>query len=147
MLRLSTSPSSNMTEQGPPVSPQESNNDEGWNPVLDTDEIYDPDPEALAFFMAETGINDGMELRRHILAVQKEAFAVYKYPCIRMFEFMRLKLARLPAYHLVLELCQERTNAIFLDMGCCFGNDSRKLIRDGWPVENVVASDLRGGGD
>lgn len=77
-----------MTEQGPPVSPQESNNDEGWNPVLDTDEIYDPDPEALAFFMAETGINDGMELRRHILAVQKEAFAVSNYVLLAWGEIL-----------------------------------------------------------
>ena len=59
-----------------------------------------------------TGIQDDEELKRHIIAVQTKAFAVrpsgldsswpqgwkltrslnlqlYKYPCIRMFEFMR----------------------------------------------------------
>ncbi len=28
------------------------------------------------------------------------------------------------------------------DVGCCFGQESRKLIRDGFPEANIVASDI-----
>jgi SAM-dependent methyltransferase len=42
-----------------------------------------------------------------------------------------------------LRLGREREGAIFLDMGCCFGNDTRKIVADGFPIQNVIASDLR----
>ncbi|KAI0687619.1 hypothetical protein BC835DRAFT_1448517 [Cytidiella melzeri] len=139
----------------PLPTPQEGKHRE-WERPLE-DKLYTPDPEALAFWKAETGIEDEAELKQHILTIQKEAFSVYAYPCIRVFEFMKLKLARLPAYDQLLRLPQERENAIFLDLGCCceanteslclcchtVGNDTRKLVRDGWPVQNVIASDLQ----
>jgi len=31
---------------------------------------------------------------------------------------------------------------MFLDVGCCFGVDLRKVVIDGWPVENCVAADI-----
>lgn len=31
----------------------------------------------------------------------------------------------------------------FLDLGCCFGQDLRKLVADGAPSQNLYASDLR----
>ncbi|KAI0687626.1 hypothetical protein BC835DRAFT_403343 [Cytidiella melzeri] len=125
-----------------PSAPE--NRHEEWDCSLD-DQYYDPDPEALAFYQKETGIEDDAELKQHILTVQKEAFSIYNYPCIRVFEFMRLKLARLPAYDQVLRLGRERENALLLDLGCCFGNDTRKVIQDGYPKHNVMASDLRKG--
>lgn len=48
---------------------------EEWSRSLD-DKFYDPDPEALAFYKKETGIEDDEELKQHILRVQKEAFGV-----------------------------------------------------------------------
>lgn len=36
-----------------------------------------------AFFKAQTGLTDDGALRAHILAVQRKAFAVWPYPCIR----------------------------------------------------------------
>lgn len=30
-------------------------------------------------------------------------------------------------------------------MHCAVGNDIRKVVLDGWPVENVIASDLNPG--
>ncbi|KAI0087640.1 hypothetical protein BDY19DRAFT_892981 [Irpex rosettiformis] len=130
-----------MADQSKTESPQIAN--ETWNTKLYDDKFYNPDPEALAFFKLETGIENDEELKQHILTVQKGAFSVYSYPCIRIFEFMRLKLARLPAYDHVLTLGRERPDGIFLDLGCSFGNDSRKLVRDGYPVQNILAVDLR----
>ncbi|KAK2463447.1 hypothetical protein APHAL10511_004533 [Amanita phalloides] len=105
--------------------------------------LYSPDSEELAFFKAETKITDDDTLRKHIMAVQAEAYKVCPYPCIRSFAFTKLKISRLPAYPDVLELSRHRKDAILLDVGCCFGNDLRKAVSDGWPVENVIGSDLR----
>ena len=60
------------TAQDP--EPSEVKHDD-WDRTLD-DEFYDPDPEALAFYKKETGIDDDSELKQHILRVQKEAFSV-----------------------------------------------------------------------
>lgn len=75
-----------------------------------------------------------------------------------------MKIARQPAYPDLLTLGRQRTNAIFLDLACCcwcffvfhsnihtlnelhlVGNDARKAIQDGYPVANVLASDLHAG--
>ncbi|KAI0770379.1 hypothetical protein C8Q74DRAFT_1218729 [Fomes fomentarius] len=113
----------------------------GWNKPLD-ESLYAPDEDEKVFMRATTCIQDDEELKQHIIAVQHKAFALYRYPCIRMFEFMKLKIARLPGYPQFIKLGREREGAIFLDMGCCFGNDIRKAVLDGWPVQNVIASDL-----
>ncbi|KAH9481459.1 Methyltransferase ausD [Psilocybe cubensis] len=95
------------------------------------------------FYELLTGIHDEEELKAHIVAVQAKAYQVFGYPCIRLFSFMRLTIARLSAYPKVLKLLEQRKDPILLDLGCCFGNDSRKAMIDGWPIENIVASDLR----
>ncbi|RPD77757.1 hypothetical protein L226DRAFT_600530 [Lentinus tigrinus ALCF2SS1-7] len=114
---------------------------EAWDKSLD-DSFYAPGEEEKAFMKATTGIRDDDKLRRHIITVQRKAFSLCQYPCIRIFEFMRLKMARLPAYPDLLKLGMDRPNAILLDLGCCFGNDVRKAVLDGYPVQNVIASDL-----
>ncbi|KAJ3849198.1 hypothetical protein EV368DRAFT_75844 [Lentinula lateritia] len=78
----------------------------------------------------------------YIIAVQTKAYSIYHYPCIGIFECARLRIARLPAYPDLLKLGQERNEAIFLDLACCFGNDARKAIQDGYPIDNVIASDI-----
>ncbi|KAF7779044.1 hypothetical protein Agabi119p4_3389 [Agaricus bisporus var. burnettii] len=40
------------------------------------------------------------------------------------------------------QLLKARPSAIILDIACCFGNDIRKAVADGWPVENALASDI-----
>ncbi|KAF5355072.1 hypothetical protein D9756_005754 [Leucocoprinus leucothites] len=124
-------------------------------------DLYNPDDEAKEFFKLETGMEDDKLLKEHILEVQAKAFKVrhsgldlqgfgrqispqeYPYPCIRIFEFMKLKIARLPDYQKFLDV-GKKPGAIVLDLGCCFGNDFRKAIRDGIPAEHVIASDLQG---
>lgn len=55
----------------------------------------------------------------------------------------RLKISRLPGYPQVLEIGRTRDSPILLDIGCCFGNDIRKAIADGFPAAGCVGSDLR----
>ncbi|KDQ24625.1 hypothetical protein PLEOSDRAFT_1113876 [Pleurotus ostreatus PC15] len=107
--------------------------------------LYSLDEQEAAFFKSATGIQDEEELKKHILDVQAKAYAIFGYPCIRRFSFLRLKISRLPAYDQVLKLAKERQGAILLDIGCCFGNDVRKAVADGWPIQNALASDLRQG--
>ncbi|KAI0358975.1 hypothetical protein OH77DRAFT_1518243 [Trametes cingulata] len=122
--------------------------------------LYTIDDEAIEFMKAQTRIQDPDELKKHILAVQGEAYEVFPYVCIRGFYFLRwatqyrdrddgfdsnlgsLKVARLPAYQQLLALGRERQNAILLDIGCCLGSDIRKVVADGYPVKYCVASDL-----
>ncbi|KAJ7590107.1 hypothetical protein C8J56DRAFT_588891 [Mycena floridula] len=113
-------------------------------PPLDPS-LYVLEEDQLGFFRSQTGIDDEEELRAHVLAVQAKAYEIYKYPCIRSFSFLRLKISKFPGYKQALKLGRERPGAILLDIGCCFGNDIRKAVQDGFPVENVIGSDLREG--
>jgi hypothetical protein len=56
---------------------------------------------------------------------------------------VRLKISRLEAYPKVLELGRTRAHPILLDIGCCFGNDLRKAVADGYPANACIGSDLR----
>ncbi|KAH9933146.1 uncharacterized protein BXZ73DRAFT_101113 [Epithele typhae] len=104
--------------------------------------LYSLDAEEKAFFRALTGINNDNELKAHVIAVQKKAFEVYTHPCIRTFDFAWLKMSRLPAYGNLLAMAQERPDPILLDVGCCLGTDVRRAVVDGFPVGNVVATDI-----
>ncbi|KAJ7052584.1 hypothetical protein C8F01DRAFT_1090538 [Mycena amicta] len=100
--------------------------------------------DVLALLKTETGIEDETQLIDHVLKIQKEALVVYDYPCIRRAGFLRLKISKNAfAYEHVLQLVREHPDTIILDIGCCFGNDLRKIARDGFPARNMVASDLR----
>ncbi|KAI9059639.1 hypothetical protein FKP32DRAFT_1596195 [Trametes sanguinea] len=98
--------------------------------------------DELEFMRDQTGITDEDELKDHILRLQAEAYAVYPYPCIRRFGFVRFKLSRLPGYDQVIKLGKERKGAILLDVGCCLGDDVRKAAADGFPANQIVATDL-----
>ncbi|THH28427.1 hypothetical protein EUX98_g5754 [Antrodiella citrinella] len=120
--------------------------------------------DELEFYRKETGIQDAEKIKAHILQVQADAYKVYPYPCIRRFSFTTLKISRYPAYQDLLKLGRERSGALFLDIGCCcrsnytvpdvkrkintviftlVGNDVRKAVADGFPVDQALASDLR----
>ncbi|KAJ7472292.1 hypothetical protein B0H11DRAFT_2038418 [Mycena galericulata] len=111
-------------------------------PPLD-ESFYRTGDEDLAFIKAQSGIQDHDELKNHIIAVQKKAYDLYGHHCIRSFAFTRTKISTLPAYQRALALGRERDGAILLDLGCCFGTDIRKAASDGFPLQNLIASDLR----
>ncbi|KAI0356234.1 hypothetical protein OH77DRAFT_1495580 [Trametes cingulata] len=106
--------------------------------------LYSLEGEELAFMQGQTGIQDEEELKQHVLAVQREAYKVFPFPCIRRYAFLKLKLPRLPGYDRLLKLGKEREGAVLLDIGCCFGNDVRAAAADGFPVKQIIASDLFG---
>jgi len=98
----------------------------------------------LAFYARHTEIQDQDKLKEHIVGVAQSAVQVFPYHCIRTFGFLRFRITRCePGYKQLLQLGFTRQNALFLDLGCCFGSDIRKAIEDGFPAQNIVASDLQ----
>ncbi|KAL4245152.1 hypothetical protein ABKN59_009899 [Abortiporus biennis] len=106
-------------------------------------ELLQLEADELQFYKHKTGIENEQELKRHIVEVQADAYAVYPYPCIRSFAFTKLKISRLLGYNQLLKLGKERPGALFLDIGCCFGNDVRKALDDGFPAKQAIGSDLQ----
>ncbi|THG92957.1 hypothetical protein EW145_g8522 [Phellinidium pouzarii] len=92
--------------------------------------LYAPTKEEVAFFKSQTGIESDEELKHHVIAVQKEAWEVVQYLCIRRFGFTKLAITYMPQYKDLLKMGKERPDAIFIDFAFCFGNDARKAIAD-----------------
>jgi len=140
---MSASDNVDVAKEVPPLRPAVPMTSTGL-PIIPLDaELYALGEDELAFFKTQTGIIDEEELKEHIIKVQTEAYAVHPYPCIRGFAFARLKISRFQAYKELLRLGKERPGALFLDIGCCFGNDIRKAVADGFPIDQVIGSDLR----
>ncbi|KAI0755844.1 hypothetical protein C8Q74DRAFT_1210473 [Fomes fomentarius] len=102
-----------------------------------------PGTPEFEFWSAQTGIKDPEELKKHILEVQSGAYSLFAYGCIRYFLFLSFRIPHMHGYDQVLKLAKERENAILLDVGCCFGTDTRVVANDGWPAHNIVASDIQ----
>lgn len=54
--------------------------------------------------------------------------------------FIDLSLSRSPSYPAVLK--RLKNGATFLDIGCCFAQDIRKLVHDGAPADNLWGAEL-----
>ncbi|OAX33151.1 hypothetical protein K503DRAFT_869731 [Rhizopogon vinicolor AM-OR11-026] len=111
-------------------------------PAVDTS-LYNLTSDEAAFFKTQIGIDDDEELKKHILEVQTKA---YEASCtISLYPWFHLPQAEhidYPVYEHILKLGRERPDARLLDIGCCFGVDARKAAADGFPVENIIASDI-----
>lgn len=105
------------------------------------DSLYRLDPEEIAFFKRQTGLQDEGALKAHIIDVQKEAYQVIPYPCIGGFDFLHPNMSKLHIYNHILKRGSE--GAILLDVGSCFGVDVRKAVEDGFPAHNIIASDIK----
>ncbi|KAJ4490239.1 hypothetical protein J3R30DRAFT_3420182 [Lentinula aciculospora] len=103
---------------------------------------FEVDSEDLLLLQTLTGIFNGKELEEHVLAVQNRANRIHNYPCIGLFVFTKFNIKLSPNYQQILSLIRTHQDAIFLDVGCCVGNALRKVVADGWPVENTIGNDL-----
>lgn len=64
------------------------------------------------------------------------AFHEWPYPCIGQLRFLELNLAKHPYYPDILSRLNK--GQTFLDAGCCFGQDLRKLVFDGAPSSSAL---------
>lgn len=80
----------------------------------------------------------------HIHTVRDKAWKIYPYPCVGRFRFLDLSISLHPLYPAVLaRVTKSSPPQNFLDLGCCFGQDIRRLVADGARGENLYGADLR----
>ncbi|KAG8160515.1 hypothetical protein KVR01_010051 [Diaporthe batatas] len=82
------------------------------------------------------------EVDQYVIAMRDKAWDIFPYPCIGQFRFLNLSLSKKPSYASVLSRIGE--GATYLDIGCCIGQDIRKLVHDGAPSENLHGAELQG---
>lgn len=75
-----------------------------------------------------------------ILDQRDKAWDIYPYPCIGQFKFLALRLYEQPSYAIVVRRLKQ--GAKYLDIGCCLGQDIRKLVMDGARPENLYGAEL-----
>ncbi|KUJ13956.1 uncharacterized protein LY89DRAFT_709008 [Mollisia scopiformis] len=82
------------------------------------------------------------EVENHVKRIRDQAWEVWPYPCIGGFRFLDLAIGDSPNYPQILQRLKTG-NENFLDLGCCFGQEIRRLVADGAPSEKLYGSDLR----
>lgn len=63
-----------------------------------------------------------------------------KFPCIGFYAFLEFSIGKAMHYDDILS--RLKSGATLLDMGCCFGQDIRKLVHEGVPSENLTGTEL-----
>ncbi|KAL1798332.1 hypothetical protein ACET3X_002369 [Alternaria dauci] len=105
-----------------------------------TKELEEPSPAVREIFEKYSKIAPA-DVVTHIKRVRDDAFTVFPYPCLGNWGFLNFSIGVNPAYQEVLR--RIKNGEQFLDLGCCMGQDIRKLVHDGAPSEHTYASDLK----
>ncbi|KAI9708135.1 MAG: hypothetical protein M1812_008122 [Candelaria pacifica] len=78
----------------------------------------------------------------HIYKVRDLAWEIDPYPCIGGATFLQLGISQTPFYPEIISRVQNGEH--LLDVGCCLGQDIRRIVFDGAPSENIYGTDLHG---
>jgi SAM-dependent methyltransferase len=83
----------------------------------------------------------------HVLRVWRDTKARYHvYRCVQSLSFLSPRLTRHNAYPMLLAyLTSPGATGGFLDVGCCFGQDTRAVILDGVAPDRCVVGDIHPG--
>ncbi|KAL4995726.1 hypothetical protein BDV10DRAFT_187766 [Aspergillus recurvatus] len=93
---------------------------------------------AREIFRDYSGIPEN-QITAHVHHVRDQAWDILPFPCISLFRFLDFPAYLQPVYPEVLS--RIKSGETFLDLGCCFGQDIRKLVHDGAPGENLIGVD------
>ena len=110
-------------------------------------EFWDPRrPRPSAEFQALLVEYSGIPKDRvidHIEQIRSQGWSVETYPCIGMYVFIELSMSQHPAYAKILEsLRSDLEDTTLLDLGCCLGQDLRKLVHDGASGRRLIGYDI-----
>ncbi|OJJ07624.1 hypothetical protein ASPVEDRAFT_155429 [Aspergillus versicolor CBS 583.65] len=100
-------------------------------------------PDTTAQLFREYSAIPQEEIVKHIQDIREKAWDIYPYPCIGIFRFIDFGAYFCPVYPDVLK--RLAAGQTLLDLGCCFGQDLRKLVFDGASSENLLGVDLHAG--
>ena len=80
-----------------------------------------------------------------VSCLQRErAWQIFPFPCIGRMRFLDFSLSTMPSYDKVLSSISSKEDPkTLLDVGCCFGQDLRKLVIDGAPGSQLVGVELK----
>lgn len=104
-----------------------------------TPEITDISSQAQELFEKYANV-EPENVKAHIKELRDKAYVIFPYPCLARFAFLELSVSLSKDYPEVLERVKKGEK--YLDIGCCVGQDIRKLVFDGAPSENMYGSDL-----
>ena len=118
------------------------------NPTLnlnlhDDCSVSDTDLDFLALYTQGGPFEDVSEEVRRVKAVWRRVKArLHTYRCVESLAFLVPKVQMFEGYGRLLELCKEKKAVKVADIGCCFGQDIRRLILDGIPPSMIWAIDV-----
>ena len=102
--------------------------------------------ETLSFYFDWVGNRDLNTAKDHVIEIWnlvKEQFHTYR--CIQHMSFLTPRVVRHSCYQSVIDKYHSSREVRVADIGCCFGQDTRKLIFDGIPGDMIYAIDLHDG--
>lgn len=83
------------------------------------------------------------DIDEHIHQIRDRLWDIYPYVCIGHFRFLSLKFTLDPRYQIALNrLLAPKSEATFLDVGCCVGQVLRQLVFDGVDPSRLYGTDL-----
>lgn len=78
-----------------------------------------------------------------LLQQRERAWQIFPYPCIGLVRFLDFTLSTMPSYSNILSsLSRKDDPTTLLDVGCCVGQDLRKLVVDGAPGSQLAGVEL-----
>ena len=91
-----------------------------------------------------TSYHLGLRLTAVSYLQRERAWQIFPFPCIGRMRFLDFSLSTMPSYSKILgSLSREKDPTTLLDVGCCVGQDLRKLVVDGAPGSQVVGAELQ----
>jgi len=105
-------------------------------------------PNAISAVLSAIAQIPPSEQVQHVITLRDRAYQSHPYPCLGRFRFLDLDLSTHPLYtsYILPTLTSASIaddDAIYLDLGCCLGQDLRKLVYDGVSVSRLYGADLR----
>ncbi|KAI7183262.1 hypothetical protein KC316_g11519 [Hortaea werneckii] len=83
------------------------------------------------------------EVMNHCYAIRKKAWSIHPYPCIGMGRFLQMAIGNHHLYQSELLPRMLRGDQKYLDLGCAFAQDIRRLVADGVDSRKCYGADLQ----
>ncbi|KAI6794399.1 hypothetical protein KC363_g5897 [Hortaea werneckii] len=83
------------------------------------------------------------EVMNHCYAIREKAWSIHPYPCIGMGRFLQMAIGNHHLYQSEILPRMLKGDQKYLDLGCAFAQDIRRLVADGVDSRNCYGADLQ----